>query len=69
MRNKITAGLLALFLGSIGIHKFYLGKPVQGVVYMLLSWTGVPTLISIVEGIVYLVSDELEFNLDYNPLF
>lgn len=26
MKNKTTAGLLALFLGGIGVHKFYLGK-------------------------------------------
>lgn len=26
MKNKNTAGILALFLGGVGMHKFYLGK-------------------------------------------
>lgn len=25
MKDKLTAGLLALFTGGLGIHKFYLG--------------------------------------------
>lgn len=26
MRNKTTSGLLALFLGGFGFHRFYLGQ-------------------------------------------
>ena len=33
-KNKIIAGLLALFLGGYGIHKFYLGLTVSGLVYL-----------------------------------
>ena len=28
-KSRITAALLAFFLGGIGIHKFYLGKALQ----------------------------------------
>jgi TM2 domain-containing membrane protein YozV len=37
MKSKLTAGLLGLFLGTFGIHKFYLGKTTQGIIYILLS--------------------------------
>jgi predicted Zn finger-like uncharacterized protein len=35
-RSKTTAALLALFLGSLGIHRFYLGYTLLGVVQLLL---------------------------------
>ena len=58
-KNKIVAALLAIFLGTIGIHKFYLGKPFQGLFYILLCWTFIPSVISFIEGIIYLpMSDE-----------
>ena len=28
MKNKTTAGVLALLLGGLGIHKFYLGNSI-----------------------------------------
>lgn len=34
-KNKITAGLLALFLGGLGVHKFYLGAILPGLVYLI----------------------------------
>ena len=42
MKNKTVAILLAFFLGGIGVHKFYLGNAMLGVVYLLLCWTGIP---------------------------
>ncbi|MDO5437391.1 MAG: TM2 domain-containing protein [bacterium] len=50
--NKITYGLLALFLGGIGVHKFYAGYTAQGVLYLLFCWTCIPSIIALVEGIV-----------------
>jgi TM2 domain-containing membrane protein YozV len=45
-----TAGvLLALFLGGIGIHHFYLRRNTAGIVYLLFSWTGIPMVIAWVE--------------------
>lgn len=34
MKNKITAALLAFFLGGIGIHEFYLGEKSNGIGYL-----------------------------------
>lgn len=61
-KSKTTAGILALVLGGLGAHKFYLGKPGQGILYLVLVWTFLPTLFSLVEGIQYLTMSEEKFN-------
>lgn len=66
MRNKVIAALLALILGSFGLHKFYLGRIVWGIIYLLFFWTFIPTFISVIEGIVYLSMSEKNFNKKYN---
>ncbi len=48
--NKTVAGILAMFLGTIGIHWFYMGKWKRGLVYLLFFWTGVPTILGILDG-------------------
>jgi TM2 domain-containing membrane protein YozV len=63
--SRTTAGLFALLLGGIGVHKFYLGKPVQGVLYVLFCWTLIPSLIALIEGIVYLTKSDAEFKAKY----
>jgi len=39
-KSKIAAGLLAIFLGGLGIHNFYLGYISRGVFQLLLSTIG-----------------------------
>ncbi len=63
--NKTTAALLALFLGGIGAHKFYLGSTGLGVVYLLFFWTGIPLIIGCIEGIIYLTMSNEEFKNKY----
>ena len=65
-KNKIVAGLLAIFLGFIGIHKFYLGKAGTGIVYILFFWTCIPAFIGFFEGINYLCMSDIQFNKKYN---
>lgn len=66
IKNKIVAGLLGLFLGGLGIHKFYLGKIGQGIVYILFCWTFIPAVIGFIEGIVYLCSNDENFQLKHH---
>ena len=35
MKSKLTAILLCFFLGSLGIHRFYLGYTLIGVIQLL----------------------------------
>ena len=50
--HKVAYILLAIFLGSFGIHKFYAGRTGIGILYLLFCWSGVPAIIGIIEGIV-----------------
>ncbi|HMV40191.1 NINE protein [Plasticicumulans sp.] len=59
-KNRTTAAILALLLGAIGAHKFYLGRIAAGCLYLLFFWTYIPAIIAFVEFIVYLtMSDEM----------
>jgi TM2 domain-containing membrane protein YozV/RNA polymerase subunit RPABC4/transcription elongation factor Spt4 len=62
-KSKTTAGVLALLIGGLGAHKFYLGRIGMGLIYLCLFWTGLPALVGFFEGIYYLVMDENKFNI------
>lgn len=57
-KSKVAAGVLGILLGSLGVHKFYLGQIGLGILYVVFSWTGIPGLIGLIEGIIYLVSSD-----------
>jgi len=56
--NKIAYGILAILLGGFGIHKFYAGKTMWGIIYILLCWTGIPAILALVEGIIGLTTHD-----------
>lgn len=72
-KNKLVAGLLGILLGSLGIHKFYLGYTKSALIMLLVSillcWTGVAPaamgVIGLVEGILYLTKTDEEFYNTY----
>ena len=64
-RQRVPAALFAFFLGGLGIHKFSLGQTGLGVVYLVFCWTLVPTLISFIEGIIYLTMTDADFAQRY----
>jgi len=49
-RDEVVGVLLALFLGSFGIHHFYLRRNGLGVLYLLFSWTGIPAILGFIEA-------------------
>ncbi len=64
-KSRITAALLAFFLGGLGIHKFYLGQTIQGLLYLIFCWTFIPALIAFIEFIIYLCSSDENFAKKY----
>ena len=65
-KSKTSAALLAFFLGGIGVHKFYLGQPGRGILYLVFCWTLIPSIIAFVEFIIFLCMDEETFDNKYN---
>lgn len=64
-KSRVTAAVLAFFLGGFGIHKFYLGKTAQGVLYLLFCWTFIPAIIAFIEFIIYLTMSDETFEEKY----
>ncbi len=64
-KNRVTAGVLAILLGGIGVHKFYLNQIGLGIVYVLFCWTGIPSIIGLIEGILYLTMTDAAFVAKY----
>lgn len=66
VKSRTVAGVLALFLGGLGAHKFYLGKPMWGLLYVLFFWTFVPAVIALFEALfLFLMKDEV-FDARFN---
>ena len=64
-RNRTLTALLALLLGGLGVHKFYLGQPGQGIVYILFCWTFIPAIIAFIEGLKFFLMSDAEFQEKY----
>jgi TM2 domain-containing membrane protein YozV/ElaB/YqjD/DUF883 family membrane-anchored ribosome-binding protein len=77
--KKVLAGLLAIFLGSLGVHKFILGYQKEGFILLGTSIVGYATLcfligsfilmatgvIGLIEGIIYLTKSDEDFYNTY----
>lgn len=48
-RDEIVGILLALFLGTLGIHHFYLRRTGLGILYCCFCWTSIPTILGAIE--------------------
>lgn len=66
VRSKVTAGLLGIFLGVFGIHKFYLGQIWLGILYLAFCWTYIPGFVGFIEGIIYLCTNDEKFQEKYH---
>ncbi|MCB0642116.1 MAG: NINE protein [Phaeodactylibacter sp.] len=66
MKDKNVAGILALFLGGLGMHRFYLGQIGLGIVYCLLIGTGISFLLGLIDAISFFVMDKEVFDHKYN---
>lgn len=66
MKSKTTAAILAIFLGGIGVHRFYLNQSGLGILYLLFCWTFIPLIVSLIDFIWLLTMDENTFNQKFN---
>lgn len=66
VKSKVAAGILAIFFGGLGVHKFYLGKVGMGILYLCFCWTYIPALVGFIEGIIYLCSNDENFQLKHH---
>jgi len=74
-KDHVAAGLLAIFLGVFGVHKFYLGCNQAGFIMLAVSIIGgiftlglaaaVIEVISLIEGVIYLTKSQTEFDRVY----
>lgn len=65
-RSKGTSAILALFFGGLGIHNFYLGRTGRGILCLMFSWTFIPSIIGVIEFIVFLLMSQDSFDRKYN---
>ena len=69
--KKMAAGICGILLGSLGVHKFIMGYTTEGVIMLAISLVScgilaiVPSVIGIVEGIMYLTKSDEEFVRTY----
>jgi TM2 domain-containing membrane protein YozV len=64
MRDKNVAGVLAFFLGTFGVHRFYLGQIGWGIMYILFFWLS--WFVSFIDAIVFFTMDKDVFDVKYN---
>lgn len=65
--KKLVAGILAILIGSLGIHKFILGYTKEGIIQIVASVVtcGIAGIIPFIEGIIYLTKSDEEFYNTY----
>lgn len=56
-----VAAALAILLGWIGAHKFYVGKYTSGVVYAIFCWAWIPGILGIITGLKWLTKGQEKF--------
>ena len=67
VKDKTVAVVLAFFVGGFGIHKFYLGNNLAGVLYLLFSGTLIPFVLGFFDFLGLLMMSEPVFQAQYNP--
>ena len=61
--KRVLAGIFALILGGLGIHKFILGYTQEGIIQLIIGvcTCGIGGVIGFIEGIIYLTKSDEEF--------
>jgi TM2 domain-containing membrane protein YozV len=65
-KSKLVAGLLGIFLGGLGAHRFYLGDVTGGIIRIVANiacFAG--SIIGLIEGIIYITKSDADFQKIY----
>jgi len=68
-KDRTTTGILALFLGSLGIHRFYLNQGGLGAAYILMGFVScfvLPSIIGLIDALAFFFMSDFEFDQKYN---
>ncbi|WP_025821079.1 TM2 domain-containing protein [Shewanella marina] len=65
IKNQRLAVWFSFLLGGLGIHRFYLGQYMKGSLYLLFSWTLVPTVLGWVDAVRTLKMSPFSFEQRY----
>lgn len=66
-KERVATGLLAIFVGSLGVHQFYLGSVGTGIIIFASNLLcGLGFIIGVIEGILLLTMTDEEFDKRYN---
>lgn len=63
--KKMVAGILAILLGGLGVHKFFLGYTTAGIIQLVLGFFCIGGILGIIEGVIYLTKSDEEFIRTY----
>jgi TM2 domain-containing membrane protein YozV len=69
--KRMVAGILAILLGSFGVHKFYLGMTTPGIILLCITLltcgagAAISGVIGLIEGIIYLTKSDADFIQTY----
>lgn len=67
-KSRGIAAILAILLGSLGVHYFYLGKTTGGIIFLLITLVScgtVSAILSLIQGILMLCMSNKEFETRY----
>lgn len=64
-RSKTVMAILSLLFGTIGLQYFYIGKISRGIACILFCWTGIPTIVGLIEALILLTEDTSSFEFRY----
>ncbi len=66
-KSRGVAGLLAILLGTLGIHYFYIGKTGGGFICLLLSCVtcGFWGILTLIQGILMMTMNQQDFEMKY----
>lgn len=65
-RFAVALALLGTVTPVVGLHKFYLGQPIWGIIYLLLWSTPITRIASAIDAVWYLVQDVEQFERQFN---